>query len=256
MGIANTIIRSRHDLVKPKNKSYWGCDLDIKLVDVDHFRTKKTVLPTEKRVLAHEISGKEPVERVIVLDNKKKSLGRLTTNQVKEILNDMGFNVDVIISEKYHADILAAMNIGGTAIPSWIKLARIVARILPSAEKLLLLKLSPGKDRLHIRLFENNDGSWIVVSHTDHNWMSLNLVQVYKSHLKGGFSKNAEEKGAGDYVTGTLMMSALLNKFNEKLQKNRIFTYKEIEKLVRSAYNQSVTYKLKLTSAKSYTFSM
>jgi len=239
MGIINTIKRSEDDLVRPKHKNYWGYEIDVQLVDHRKITEKVKLLPTEKRALAHELSGREPVDNIIILTNLKKSLGRLTTSQIKEILDDMGFNVDTILSGAHFSDFSAVMNIGGFAIPGWVYLARSIAKFFPSTEKLLLLKLSPGKDRLHIRVFEMNDGSWMIIAHTDHNWMSLNLPKVYRAHINSGKSV-----GSGDFVTGTLMMYALLKNFVNIAKENKVLPYKDIEEITKWAYNKSLTEKL------------
>lgn len=239
MTVISSIVGSKDDLVKPKQKSYWGYKLDVQLVDRHEISDKVELLPTEKRALAHELSGKEPVEQVIIIKNAKKSLGRLTTSQIKDILDDIGFNVDPTFSGKHFADFEAIMNVGGYSIPGWVKLARILARIFPSQEKDLLLKLSPGRDRLHIRVFEMNDGSWMLVAHTDFNWINLNIPRIYRAHVSSG-----GPVGSGDYITGTIMMHTLLKKFVEKMEKNETLPIKEIETVIQWAYSQSVTQKL------------
>lgn len=239
MGILDSLERSKDDNIKPKRKSYWGFVLDIQLVDHRKVANKIHLLPTERRLVAHELSGREPVEEVIVLRNSKKSLGRLTTNQIRDILDDIGFNVDPLFSGSHFADFEAVMNVNGYAVPGWVKFARIMSRLFPSKEKLLLLKLSPGQDRLHIRVFEMNDGSWMIISHTDFNWMNLNIPKVYRAHINSGLPK-----GSGDYITGTIMMQALLKKFSEHLTKNELLPYSEVESISRWAYGESISKKL------------
>lgn len=234
MSIVSSIKHSKETLTKPNKKSYAGCDLSIKLEDVMVIQEKKRPFPSEKRALLHEFSGVEPVKEFIVLTNEKKSLGRLTTFQIKEIFDDMGFNIGPTFGGKHFSDFDAVMNIGGYSIPGWVRFARVVTKFFPSQEKNLLRKLSPGIDRLHIRLFESNDGSWIIVAHTDHNWLSLNLKRVYKAHV--GY-------GAGDYVTGTIMLYLLLKRFAERIKENKTFTEKDIQNALVQAYNQSLSKK-------------
>ena len=238
MGIINTIISSGDDLNKPKNKSYWGYEPEIKLIQTNKIRFKKTITPSEKRTLKYELSGEESIRDLIILDNKKKSLGRFTTEQVKDMFDDMGFNVDVLLSAKRESDFSAVMNIGGYAIPMWVKAVRIISRFFPSREKMLLTKLAPGNDRLHVRVFENNDGTWLLIAHTDHNWMSLNLVTVLRSHVGSG---------AGDYITGTRMLYELFKKFINHLKTNKVFPSEDIIKVTNWAYYQSLADKLKLS---------
>lgn len=234
MSIVSSIVSSEKDLDKPKNKSYAGCDLKIQLENVSSIREKKHLLPSEKRALFHEFSGIEPVEQFIVLTNANKSLGRLTTFQIKEMFNDMGFNVNPTFADRHFSDFDAVMNIGGYSIPGWVKAARSLSKIFPTQEKNLFRRLSPGSDRLHLRFFESNDGSWLIAAHTDHNWLSLNLKKVYKAHI--GY-------GAGDYVTGTIMLYLLLKAFAKSIKDNRAFKEKEIHDILNIAYNQSLVRK-------------
>jgi len=231
MGIVDTIVRSKDDLVKPNKKSYAGYLLDVTLVDISKIQEKVTILPAEQRALDHELSGKEPIQKIIILKNSHKSLGRLTTNQMKDILDDMGFNVDTIFSSLHYADTAAVMNINGFVIPGWIYFAKLLIKLNPSWEKLVLTKLAPGRERLHIRVFEMNDGNWLIAAHTDWNWMSLNLKKVIHSHI---------EQGTGNYAIGTRMMVALLNTFKDRLEQNKILSYKDILNITRWAYFQEM----------------
>lgn len=236
-----TIISSVRDLhTSLSKKSYWGCRLKISLESVDQIRNKKNLYPTEKRAMLHEFSEKEPIKDFVVLDNMSKHIGRLTTYQIKEMFNDMGFNVDPTFSGKHHADFEAVMNVNGYSIPGWVKVVRIVSWFLPSYEKLLLRKISPGNDRLHLRFFESNDGSWLIAGHTDYNWLSLNLPRVFKAHFNFGKSV-----GAGDYVTGTVMLYLLLREFSRKIENKQKFLEKDIQKTLKKAYKQSVINKFR-----------
>ncbi len=225
MGIFDTILRSKDDLVKPESKSYWGCELEIDLANVKDIIEKSNLLPSEKRLVAYELSGKEPINQIIVVSNTNKELGRLTTSQLKDILDDMGFNVDTILSGSHYSDTTAVMNINGFVAPGWRTLAGIVKEFNPVWEKLLLSKLSPGKERLHIRIFEMNDGRFIVAAHTDLNWMSFNIFKVFNAHLSSG---------RGNYKLGTAIMFKLLKKFNENLRNNRTMDYDDIKTVVES----------------------
>jgi len=229
MGIVGSIIRSSDDALKPKKKSYWGYKLNIELRDVQKVKTKKFLLPAEKKEIRYELSGKEPVEKVIVLDNSDTKLGRLTTFQMKDILDDMGFNVDVLVSGKHYSDFDAVLNIGGFSLPGWRWFVGQISKIIPTGEKLLLSKLSPGRTRLHVRVFEQNDGSWVLIAHTDINWLSINFSSVYRAHMR---------EGAGDYTMGTRIMFNLLNRFSELLMVNKILGQEEIDTVVRNSLAQ------------------
>jgi hypothetical protein len=239
MSVISSIQNSKEDLDKPKNKSYWSFDFDISLVEANYFRNKNNPSPTEKRMLGFDLSKEEHIEEVVVLNNGKKGLGRFTTEQVKEILSDMGFNVYPTFGGKHLADIEAIMNVGGYSVPGWVRIARTIAKFLPSREKLLVTKLSPGKDRLHVIAYEENDGSWAFASHTDFNWLSLNLPKIYQAHVG---------HGAGDYITGTLMFYELLTAFGKKTSENKILSVKEIENIIQDAYNKSLAKKLSFNS--------
>lgn len=236
MGVINTVKNSQNDLDKPKNKSYWGFGFDVGLVPASYYRNKANPSPTEKRMLGFDLSEDEHIEQVVVLKNSKTSLGRFTTEQIEEILNDMGFNVTPTFGGKHMADIETVMNINGYSIPGWVKIARTISKFMPSREKMLLTKLSPGKDRLHVVVYEENNGSWIFASHTDFNWLNLNLPKIYKAHVG---------HGVGDYITGTLMFKNLLKTFGKKVAENKLLSVDEIYKIIKSSYKNSLVDKLR-----------
>lgn len=225
-----TKLRHIKSLCGLRNK-YLISDLSISLVDSQEIVRKKSRSLGEKHAILHELSGKEPVRQVIIIKNKSKKSMRLVASQIKEIFSKIGFNVDPIFSKKHFSDFEAVMNVGGMSIPGWVKFARFVSKIFPSKEKSLLFKLSPGKDRLHIRLFKISNSSWLITAHTDHNWLSLNLKKIYKSHVGSG---------AGDYITGTTMMHELLLKFIECSEEKREITSDEINAVVKNAYDKSL----------------
>jgi hypothetical protein len=230
MSVISSIKSSQNDFNRPHNKSYWGFDFDISLIDANSIRDKKNPSPTEERMLQFDLSKEEPIEEIIILHNKKDE-GQITTEQVKEILSDMGFDVNPTFGGKHFADIEAVMNIGGYSIPGWVKVARTIAKFLPSREKLLFTKLSPGKDRLHVVAYDEHDGSWVFASHTDYNWLNLNLPKIYKAHVG---------HGSGDYITGTSMFYNLLAAFGKSASENRILSVKEIKDVIQEAYNRSI----------------
>jgi len=236
MSIFRTLLRSKDDLEKPDRKTYWGYTFGVKLIKASDILEKKALSPTEKRTLLFDLSEKEPVDEIIILDNVNKGLGKITSFQMREILDDIGFNLDPWLWGKHQADIEAVMSITEFSIPSWVKVVRFVAKYLPSYEKAVATKISPAKDRLHLSLFENNDGSWIVVAHTEPNWLSLNLRRVFKAHVG---------HGAGDYVTGTIMAYGLFKGFSKCLEKDSLFTVKKINQVLARAYDKSLSVKLR-----------
>lgn len=247
MSIIKTIQRSKEDFKKPKVRSYANYDLQVKMIDIRKIldKEKEIMSSTEKRTLLFELSGKEPIEKVMVLDNANKKLGKITIFQMKEILNDMGFNMDPWMWGKHQADIEAVMNVNGFSVPGWVRFSRMITKFLPSYEKALITKLSPGNDRLHLSIFENNDGAWIITAHTDHNWLSLNLPRVLKSHVG---------HGAGDYITGTEMIQGLFTFFAECIKENRVMTVKNIDKILNKAYDRSLAVKLGIKSHGDFAF--
>lgn len=236
MGIVDTIIRSKDDEVKPKEKSYWGYKLQVELVDVEEITKKIKLLPTELRMVKHELSGKEPISQVILLTNSKKTMGRLTTIQVKDILDDLGFNVDAIFGGLHGSDSNAVMNINGFLVPGWHWIARGISKAFFGSSKLWMTKLAPGKERLHVRLFEMNDGTWMIAAHTDYNWMNPNPMKVFQAHVGSG---------AGDYITGTKMMYELLKLFSQYEEKNMIMPVEAIARTTRWVYYQCLADKTK-----------
>ena len=119
MSIIGSFARSFDDTASFSLKSYCGYDIDIALVDQKEFLAKNGKLNTGKRLQLRELSGKEKVEQIIIVKNTKADLGDLTTWQVKDILDDLGFNIGVTVGEKRSSDITAAMGLGGFSIPFW-----------------------------------------------------------------------------------------------------------------------------------------
>ncbi|MFC1654011.1 hypothetical protein ACFL1M_04155 [Patescibacteria group bacterium] len=236
MGIFSSAKKSKTDLLDPKSKSYYGYGLKLKKISVESITSKKNPYFSEKSAMLRELSGAEPVEVVLILSNTNKNKGRLTTKQVKEILFDLGFNVDVAVGGSHHSDISAVLNINGFLIPGWKFLSRLVTIPFPKLEKLFMTRMAPGKERLHTRVFEGSDGSWMITSHTEWNWMTVNLYKVFNSHFT---------KGAGDYKTGSMMMMELFDRFLHSYRENKPFSVDEIEKVTRWAYYQSVADGLK-----------
>lgn len=235
MGILNTIIRSKDDLKKPKSKSYGDFNLKFDLIDIKDIRNKKNLSITEKRALMHELSGVEPIQKILLVKSGGESK-ILTSPQMKEIFDDMGFNVDPIMSKDYGGDFSAVMNINGFLIPGWKWLTHKIANLFPWLEKLLITKLSPGRERLHIRAFHNNDGSWFITAHTDWNWIDINLFRVFKAHGKAG---------AGDYHLGIVILFDLFKEFNKRIENNTVLQVKDIDKIVRRAYCKNLLEKFK-----------
>ncbi len=228
MSVLKSILRSFDDTTSFSNKSYAGCELEVSLLAPKEFLDKNGLLNTGKRLKKHELSGKEHVEQVILVKNRSRNLGDLTTWQMKDMLDDLGFNIGVTVSKSFSSDFTAAMGLGGFSIPFWGLVPRLFGVFTSRFQKLLFLKLSPSKKRLHIRLFEMHDGSWVIVAHIDVNWISFNVPRVLLNHLRNG---------QGDYIRGTRLMFALLQRFKEKLESHRVVQFEDIEKIIKDHHN-------------------
>ena len=186
----------------------------------------------EENLKKHELSGKEPIKKVLVLQGNG-----LDKTHVKKMLSEMGFNVRIVVGNRHHADLVAIMVINGFWIPGWEFLIKFVAWLSFSGlKKIFLAKFTPGKERLHLRLFLSIDKKkWVITAHTDWNWITLNLLKPIRSHLM---------KGMGDYQTGTLMAHRLFKLFFQRQANNKGVTYDEIVKVTRWAYYESMVERL------------
>src|SRR3989339_253728 len=98
----------------------------------------------------HELSGKEPINKVLVLRGEGLDKAR-----IKKMLAEMGFNVRIVVGNRHHADLVAVMGI--------------------------------RRKRLHLRLFLSVDKKeWVITAHTDWSWINLNLFKPIRSHLMKG----------------------------------------------------------------------
>lgn len=214
------------DYVKPSKRNYWGCELEVKLIKASDIIKQKNVTEAVRNILIKgELSGIEHIDYVLELDSTNKDAGRITTRQLVQILNDMGFNVSYRLVGTHDCDISAIMNIKGFVWPFWNKMPDLFDTRM---EKLLLSKWAPGKERLHIRAYENNDGKWLITSHIDINWINPNILKVIHAH-----SKTA---GAGDYKLGTVMAYKLIKEFIKVAKTDKIFTYDNIITIVKKVY--------------------
>ncbi len=224
MSIVSSFIRSFDDTTSFSLKSYAGCELGIFLVSPKEFLAKNGKLNTGKRLQMRELSGKEKVGQIIIIKNTREEFGDLTTWQIKDILDDLGFNVGVTVGGKRSSDITAAMGLGGFSIPFWGLIPKLFGVFTSRFQKLLLLKLTPSKRRLHLRIFEMHDGSWVIVAHIDYNWINFNFPKVLLNHLK---------YGKGDYLKGTKLMYDLLLKFKDSLESHRVIKFESIKEIVK-----------------------
>ena len=224
MSIFTSIKRSKDDLKLPTKKSYGRCELDFEKINIETLKEKKNKTNAEDRMFRHELSGTENIKQIILLENKNKNYPGLNIWQIRDLFDDMGFNTDVTLSSVFFSDLSAIINIGGYSIPLYSFFEKSLSKIFPKFGNLLKRKLSPGKSRLHIRMFDNGDGTWYITSHLDiNNWINLNPIKIIQSHVK---------KGSGDYIFGIKAIEILLKKMIESIEKNVIFDFHDIEKII------------------------
>lgn len=207
-----------------KSKSYASCVFDIALVSAHDIVHKDFLTHAELRAVQIELSGKEPVEQVLIVRNGGREGRKITRWQMREMLGDIGFGFGPTLSKKRLSDFVGIMNIKGYTVPFWRVLVGIVKKIFPAAEKPLLLKFAPGKKRLHIRVFEMQDGSWMITAHVDWNWITLNVFRVLHAHIGSG---------KGDYASGTRLMQQLFVTFNALFRQGKPIQYGDIAPIVR-----------------------
>ncbi len=225
MSILTSIKRSKDDLKLPVTKSYGKCELSFEKINVGRLKEKKNKTNAEYRMFRHELSGRENIKKVILLRNKNKNYPGLNIWQVRDLFDDMGFNTDVKLSSVFFSDLSAVINLGGYSVPLYSFFEKKLSNIFPKFGKLLKRKLSPGKSRLHVRMFDNGDGTWYITSHLDiHNWITLNPIKIIRSHIK---------EGTGDYIFGTRAIEILLKKMIESIEKDVIFDFNNIEKIIK-----------------------
>jgi len=171
MSIKSSIERSLDDNLKPSQKSYSRCKLDFKLIDVNLYRNKKDRSEAEERLVGGELTIETIKELILIRNVMSKEINLW---QIRDILNDIGFNTDADLVETYSADLNAVYNFGGYIIPYYKQFVEMICKKGSKFRKLLLYKLAPGKSRLHIRLFDIRMGQWLISAHIDHvNWMNF-----------------------------------------------------------------------------------
>lgn len=222
MALIRTIKNSFKDLIPPQNKSYGKLKINISFWPKEKIIKKQKILFFERNLLADELSGKEPIEQIIFLKGKKE---KITFFQLRDLLSDLGFNLDVRFSGKRLANFSGVMNFGGFVLPGWQIFAEVVTFFFPFLEKLIFFKISPGKKRLHIRVYGDEKHYWLITAHVDINWLEWSKPRlVFKGHFRFG---------QGDYSKGTSLMYQLLSNFLLKMEKNEIWQRKDIEEILR-----------------------
>jgi hypothetical protein len=202
MSIGSAIARSKDDLKPYSNTSISTLNLNYEILDLKGFLKDWKGNDVKERIHRREYSVDKSKQVFRFYDPTGRSV---TTNQIREFFDDIGFNVDVLMSEGFSSDVIMVYNIGGYLLLGWRWFSRLITRYKPEWKLLMSFKLSPGVKRLHCRLYEYHDGSWLMTSHVDHaNWMNvLNPFEMVRSHFV---------KGTGDYDLGTEIMKRALGK--------------------------------------------
>lgn len=223
MSIASAIRRSKDDLNSFNTKSYSNLKLGFEVIDSDIFLNSKDRTDMKERFFKREYSV-DKAPNIIKIYNKGKE--HITINQIRDFFDDIGFNVDTTFSEIHNADIMLVYNVGGYLVPGWKNITKLLSKKRPHLKKLLLTKLAPGTQRLHCRLYHENDGCWYMTSHLDlANWMNvINPVQMVRSHF---------QKGTGVYPVATSIMEEVLTIALEKFNNSKNFNNIDVEKIYK-----------------------
>ncbi len=227
MSIKSAIKRSADDNDDFKSKSYAEVKgFKVERLDLDKLSEKQDLSDCERRILANEynVQGCKVVYRIF------SSTG-ITLNQIREIFDDMGFNVDVDLSWVHYADITAVTNIGGFVMPFWRSIVALIIRYIPEYELMLLSKLSPGKKRVHLLIFHENDNSWYVTTHVDELnwWVIFRPFKMLKAHLSNG---------QGNYKLGDRIMRRVFDKLILNFKKEKLLVM-DIDKIYKEESSKS-----------------
>lgn len=214
MGYRSAFTRSLDDNIKPAKKSYGKCELKITLIQVEDIIRKGRKTDAEERMTKHEIT-KESVREVILLENAKAR--GLTLWQIRDMFDDLGFNCDIFLQWERFADLNAIYNIGGYLTPFYKQLVDLLIGKKSKFYKFFLYKVSWGKGRLHLRFYDNGDGTWYIAAHVDDiNWLNIFAARrIGKHHSKKG--------GQGDYATGIFVLHKMLIHLKKTIEENKIF---------------------------------
>jgi len=181
-------------------KNYARLNFTLEIVKRETLEEKTHKTKAEENMLKYEL-GSEPAQEALLLTSD----GGFTDKQLIHLLEDMGFNMDLTMTEKHYADMTGTVNIGGFVVPGWRNFVNGIGNRFPKMKILLSYKLAPGVQRLHLRVFQQDENSWYIVTHVDEsNWMKPDIKGIINSHVK---------RGAGDYDTGNKFMFNYLNRF-------------------------------------------
>lgn len=210
MGIRSSIARSKDDLKPFRTKSYAELkDLRIEEIDVVELSKRKEKTDCIRRLLKNEYK-----QQHAMFCFRMYSSSGITLNQLRDLFDDAGFNVDVAFSSVHDSDSSAVSNVDGYVFPFWKTFTKFIKKHKAEYYLLLTSKLSPGARRLHSRIFHENDNSWYIVTHLDDaNWWNfLKPRLLLFSHFT---------KASGNYVIGHKIMRDVLTELKKDFDKKR-----------------------------------
>jgi hypothetical protein len=175
---------------------------EISPEDLRSFCKRKDGLGACEKMELHELKT-EPVEKVISISRKDGK--DLPEKDIKKILEDLGYNIDVLLSKKDSCCFDAVINIGGYSVLGWKKFVKLSRKINTDVAIFLGKSFAPGRSRLHLRLYRGSK-NWYVIAHIDFNWVNWNLAKINRAH---------NHSGKGDYKTGNKCFVESLKKYFE-----------------------------------------
>lgn len=203
MSIKSSIERVKDRDLPFEKKSYHDLKLSYEVLNAKEFLKNPESSDLKGRIYKIEYKVDKVIEILRFFSKEESKV--INVFELRDFFSDVGFNVDVTMSETFKADIMMVYNIGGYVIPFWDKLISKIVKDDRDVKRMLISALSPGKKRLHCRIYHGSDGAWYITSHVDNaNWLNiLNPVGIFVSH---------GVRGTGDYHLGTEIMKEVLPK--------------------------------------------
>lgn len=203
MSIKSSIERVKDRDLPFEKKSYHDLKLSYEVLNAKEFLKNPESSDLKGRIYKIEYKVDKVIEILRFFSKEESKV--INVFELRDFFSDVGFNVDVTMSETFKADIMMVYNIGGYVIPFWDKLISKIVKDDRDVKRMLISALSPGKKRLHCRIYHGSDGAWYITSHVDNaNWLNiLNPVGIFVSH---------GVRGTGDYNLGTEIMKEVLPK--------------------------------------------
>lgn len=226
MSIKSSLERVKERDIPFDKKSYHDIEIGYEVLSAKEFLKNPNSSDLKERIYKIEYSV-DKVAQILKFFSKDKTKV-INMFELRDFFADIGFNVDATMSETFKSDIIIVYNIGGYVIPFWDKLISKLFKKDRDVKRMLISALSPGKKRLHCRIYHGSDGAWYITCHVDHaNWLNiLNPVGIFVSHAV---------RGTGDFILGTEIMKIVLPiAINLHREKKNLYIdigkiYKEIE---------------------------